>query len=132
MLSTSFRQPLQWNYLLVVLVLPFPWTQPVTPRGGHCRMGSPASRYLPAQALPQTGEGTPAFLQDSSRTRKEAVYWFYAPTDWRKKERQGSRPTVGEALATSLGSYRPSKLGSPQPVRCRPIIACLLYLVRRA
>ena len=60
----------------VVLVLPFPWTQPVTLRGGQCRMGSPASPYLPAQALAQTGEGTSAVSQDSGSTWDEAVYRF--------------------------------------------------------
>ena len=60
----------------VVLVLPFPWTQAVTPRGVHCRMGSPASAYLPAQALAQTGEGTPAVSQDSGTRHDKAVCQF--------------------------------------------------------
>ena len=69
----------------------------MTPRGG--------------QALAQTGEGTPAVSQDSGTTRDEAVYRFLSPTDWRKKERQGSRPTVGEALEASFGGYRPPQAG---------------------
>lgn len=35
------------------------------------------------------------------------------PTDWRRLERQGSLPTVGEALLASLGSYRPHQAGQP-------------------
>ena len=64
-------------------------------------MGSPASPYLPAQALAKTGEGTPAVSQDSGTTRDEAVYRFLALTGWRKKGPQGSRSTVGEDLAAS-------------------------------
>ena len=81
----------------------------MTPRGGHC-----------CQALTQTGEGTPAVLQDSGTTRDEAVYRFSAPTDWHKKERQGSRPTVGEAPAASLGGYRPPQAGQPPPSKVPP------------
>lgn len=41
-------------------------------------------------------------------------------TDWRRLERQGPHPTVGEALVALLGSYRPTKAGQPPTSKVLP------------
>ena len=92
-------------------------------------MGSPAS----AQALAQTEEGTPAVSQDSGTTRGTRQFTgsklrlIGVRRTARGLVRRWEKPAQLHWVATAR-----LKLGSPQPVRCRHVIACLLYWVRRA
>ena len=51
-------------------------------------------------------------------------------SDWRRNERQGSPPSVGEVFAPHWTATARLKLGSPQPIRCCPAPAYLPHWVR--
>ena len=66
------------------------------------------------------------------QTRGTTVTSYKSKADWRKFGRYGLSLTVGEIIASQWSATARLKLGSPQPVRCRPATVCLLHWVRGA
>ena len=108
---------------------------PLEPASGAER-GTVGTGWTAFSIYPHPGPCPETKLQCRStrlnQTRGTLVTSYKSKADWRKLGRYGLSLTVGEVLASHWSATARLKLGSPQPVRCRPATVCLPHWVRGA